>query len=156
MKLSVKNTKFTEFIQISVQTQQEYKTYLRRRLKEVDIDLSFETFQVLMILWEEDGVNQQVLADCLHKDKATLTYLLDNLCKKGFVRRKEDPTDRRNKLIFLTKKGIEIEDRVLPMMKNLLETASKDISAEELNAALDLFKKVHMNLGFMDHVELRK
>ena len=50
MKLSIKNTKFTEFIHISVQTQQEYKSYLRRRLKEKDIDLSFETFQVLMIL----------------------------------------------------------------------------------------------------------
>src|SRR5690554_2476612 len=156
MKLSVKNAKFTEFIQISVQTQQEYKSYLRKRLKEKDIDLSFETFQVLMILWEEDGVNQQVLADCLHKDKATLTYLLDNLCKKGFVRRKEDPTDRRNKLIFLTKKGTEIQDRVLPLMTNLLENASRDISADELDMALQLCKKVHLNLGFIDNVEHRK
>lgn len=156
MKFSVKNTKFTEFIQISVQTQQEYKSYLRRRLKEKDIDLSFETFQVLMILWDQDGVNQQVLADCLHKDKATLTYLLDSLCKKSFVRRKEDPNDRRNKLIFLTKKGTELQERVLPLMKNLLETASQDISADELDAALDLLKKVHLNLGFIENVELQK
>lgn len=156
MKLSVKNAKFTEFIQISVQTQQEYKSYLRKRLKEKDIDLSFETFQVLMILWDKDGVNQQVLADCLHKDKATLTYLLDSLCKKGFVKRKEDPKDRRNKLIFLTEKGTQIQDRVLPLMKNLLENASKDISADQLDAALHLLKKVHLNLGFIDHVELKK
>lgn len=156
MKLSIKNTKFTEFIHISVQTQQEYKSYLRRRLKEKDIDLSFETFQVLMILWDQDGVNQQVLADRLHKDKATLTYLLDSLTRKGFVKRKEDPRDRRNKLIFLTKKGIQIQDRVLPLMTNLLENASKDISADELDAALHLFNKVHLNLGFIENVELQK
>ena len=151
MEFSIKNVKFTEFIQESVQTQQEYKNYLRKRLKEKDIDLSFETFQILMILWNKDGVNQQVLADCLHKDKATLTYLLDNLCKRNFVKRKEDPADRRNKLIFLTKKGIEIQERVLPLMKNLLENASQDISAEELDAGMLLFNKIHKNLELMNH-----
>lgn len=150
MKFSIKNVKFSEFIQVSIQTQQEYKNYLRKRLKQGDIDLTLETFQVLMILWNKDGVNQQVLADLLHKDKATITYLLDSLCKRSLVKRKEDPKDRRNKLIFLTKKGTEIEERVLPLMENLLENASRGISAEELNAGLLLFNKIHQNLELVE------
>ena len=150
MKFSIKNVKFSEFIQVSIQTQQEYKNYLRKRLKQGDIDLTLETFQVLMILWNKDGVNQQGLADLLHKDKATITYLLDSLCKRSLVKRKEDPKDRRNKLIFLTKKGTEIEERVLPLMENLLENASRGISAEELNAGLLLFNKIHQNLELVE------
>ena len=47
------------------------------------------------------------------KDKACLTNLMNNLEKKGYVYRKEDPADRRNKLVFLTPEGEEFKDQVI-------------------------------------------
>lgn len=58
--------------------------------------------QVLSSLWHEQGISQQILAERIAKDKACLTNLMNNLEKKGYVHRKEDLADRRNKLVFLT------------------------------------------------------
>ncbi len=69
---------------------QEMKLFMRGKFREHNIDLTFEMLQVLMHLWEREGVNQQELADLLLKDKASLTYLIDNLSKRKLVRRTAD------------------------------------------------------------------
>ena len=67
--------------------------------------------QVLSSLWHEQGISQQILAERIAKDKACLTNLMNNLEKKGYVYRKEDPADRRNKLVFLTPEGENLKNR---------------------------------------------
>ena len=64
--------------------------------------------QVMNCLWNKQGISQQSLAEKTAKDKACLTNLINNLEKKNWVIRKEGPSDRRNRLIFLTPQGEEL------------------------------------------------
>lgn len=125
----------------------EIRASMRRELRENNIAITTEMLQVLIQLWRKEGVNQQELAHLLHKDKASLTYLIDNLTKRGLVIREEDERDRRNKIITLTKKGIELEAVVSPLITRIYAVAGEDISVAFLENGIALFEKIYENLN---------
>jgi DNA-binding MarR family transcriptional regulator len=60
------------------------------------------------VLLELDGlrsVNLQALADKLELDKSTLSRAIDSLVGLGLVARKEDPENRRQQILSLSKAG---------------------------------------------------
>lgn len=93
-------TEFRELMLQVFRTRMAFRRAMQRTLKRNNAGITFEMLQVLSSLWHEQGITQQVLAERTAKDKACLTNLMNNLEKKGYVRREEDPTDRRSKLVF--------------------------------------------------------
>lgn len=142
---SSKNNNFKSFISAMTKAQLALKGFIRHKLKQHNLDLTFEMLQVLINLWEKQGFNQQELANVLHKDKASLTPLIDNLSKRGLVQRSEDPDDRRNKLITLTPKGKELENQITPWLEELYSIAGNGLTAEEIHAGVGLFEKIASN-----------
>src|SRR5512142_827623 len=57
-----------------------------------------------------DGVRQKDLAASVGIEGPSLVRLIDNLVAKGLVRRSEDATDRRAKLLWLTTEGLAAVD----------------------------------------------
>ena len=92
--------------------------------------------QVLSCLWNEQGITQQVLAERTAKDKACLTNLMLNLEKKGYVCRKEDASDRRNKLVYLTPEGERFREQIRPVLDQVYVNAEKSIGQETLHRML--------------------
>ena len=88
---------FRELMLQVVRTRMAFRRSMQRTLKKNNAGITFEMLQVLSSLWHEQGISQQILAERIAKDKACLTNLMNNLEKKGYVCRKEDPNDRRNK-----------------------------------------------------------
>ncbi|MBK1896171.1 MarR family winged helix-turn-helix transcriptional regulator [Chryseobacterium paridis] len=128
----------------------EMKSRLRQKIQtkinEYDPDLSFELIEILGVLSRNDGINQQEISNKISKDKSSVTYLINNLVKRGLVERIEYTNDRRNKQIFLTVKGKEIVEIVYPWALELYEKAANTISEAEIQKALFLVKKMTMNL----------
>src|ERR1700730_4739488 len=60
---------------------------------------------VLAHLSRRDGMMQTELADSLDVGKASLGTLIDRLEAGGFVERREDPTDRRAKRLYMAEPG---------------------------------------------------
>ena len=58
---------------------------------------------------ERGGQFGYVLADQLLLDSSTKTGIIDRLEQSNFIERRVDSNDRRNKLVFLTEKGISME-----------------------------------------------
>ena len=141
-----KNEIFAVFTSTMVKAQNELRAFMRNKLKGRNIDLTFEMLQVLIHLWEKEGVNQQELANLLHKDKASMTYLIDNLSKRNLVQRSEDSADRRNKLITLTSEGLALKNVILPWINELYAVAGKNVSKETLENGIVLFEKMYSNL----------
>lgn len=106
--------------------------FVQRRLREENIDLTFEMLQVISTLMERGEINQQEIANLLNKDKTSITYLLDNLTKRGLVVRVEDPNDRRNKIIHMTDAGRKVTDLLIPIIEDLHATVIRGLSAEYL------------------------
>src|SRR5690606_5627308 len=70
----------------------------------IDLGLTRSQWQVLAYLLREDGQQQKQLADQMDLTAITLTGLLDRLERDGWVERRNDPSDRRAKRVYLTDK----------------------------------------------------
>jgi len=141
-----KNQEFVEFISGVSKTILALKTFLRNKIKASNLDLTFEMLQVLRCLWDRENTNQQEIANITLKDKASLTYLIDNLSKRNLVLRTEDKVDRRNKLISLTPEGIALRNTIEPWIDEMYSWAGKEISSEHLSGGTTLFNKINTNL----------
>jgi DNA-binding MarR family transcriptional regulator len=126
------------------------KQYLQCKLRKNNIDLTFEMLQVLACLWKGDGVNQQELANTTVKDKASMTYLIDNLVKRDLVHRQEDSADRRNKLIFLTTRGRSFEQVIQPLIYEMYATAGQDVQLDGFSGVLAELKRMRKNIRIME------
>lgn len=112
--------------------------HLQHALSNNNIDITVEQWRILFYLWKEDGVNQRELAITANKEKSTITRQIDVLEKKNLIERRSHVSDKRNKLIFLTKKGKEMEFLALESARKITKKAEENISSEELK----IFKKV--------------
>ncbi len=88
------------------------------RLKAIGI--SVPQCDVLTTLTEEEGLNQQVLAERLYVTKGNISGLLDRLAEAGLVERRVIAGDKRSFAVYLTatgreiaRQGIEIQDQFI-------------------------------------------
>ncbi|MDQ1097600.1 MULTISPECIES: MarR family winged helix-turn-helix transcriptional regulator [Chryseobacterium] len=109
-----------------------YKNNLNALLARNDIDLTTEMSTVLAILWKKDKRKQQEIADILLRDKGGITKIINNLEKRGLVKRVADEADARTKIIALTDTGKDLEKQVDPLSRGLLEKALGNIDEEVL------------------------
>lgn len=113
-----------------IRTRMASRQAMQRLLKNSNADITFEMLQIMSCLWDEQGISQQTLAERTSKDKACLTSLMLNMERKGYVYRKEDPKDRRNKLVYLTEKGEDFHQWIAPKLtsyyKRLEDILGKD------------------------------
>ena len=120
-----------------------FRRAMQRTLRQNDAGITFEMLQVLSSLWREQGVTQQVLADRTAKDKACLTNLMTNLEKKGYVCRKEDPTDRRNKLVFLTPEGEQFKEQIRPILDLVYVHAEQEIGRANIAIMMSELENIY-------------
>lgn len=100
-------------------------------------DITPAQFDILLTLWNEDGLISSILGKRIEKDGPTTTGMVDRMERKGFVRRKRSTTDRRAVQIFLTPKAWALQEKMMHMQQELLrradihEAADKDIETLE-------------------------
>ena len=128
----------------------EMKNYLRQhiqvKIREHNLNITFELLKIMSLLQRKDGVNQQELADTTAKDKSTMTYLIDNLVKLNLVTRVERDIDRRNKLIFLTGEGKLLQKKLHPLVIEMYDKATAEVNAGKIEKAILLVKRMNENL----------
>ena len=142
----VKQEVTTEFTREVSRINLTFKQFIQLKLRQNNFDLTFEMLQILALLWRKDGINQQEIADRTVKEKASMTYLLDNLSKRKLVVRKEDEQDRRNKLIFLTAKGADLKDKIEPWVIEMYLLASINIPIDKIAICIDVLTAMRKNL----------
>jgi DNA-binding MarR family transcriptional regulator len=82
------------------------------------IDLRPGRFLALMLIGRNPGISQTALSRAIGSDKSTLTPALDDLVRRGLVRRARMPSDRRAYRLTLTAAGEK-------MLRNLTECAQR-------------------------------
>lgn len=136
-----------ELILQMLRTRMAFRQTLQRVLKRNNVDMTFEMLQVMNCLWIEQGVSQQYLAEKTAKDKACLTNLITNLEKKKWVVRKEDPTDRRNRRVYLTILGEQLAETVKPLIKDIYTQVDEQMGTEQIEACRTQLQKLHATLN---------
>lgn len=87
----------------------------------------------------EGDPRQNALAEAVGIEGPSLVRLLDQLEKVGLVLRKEDPLDRRAKVLSLTPAGKKIVTKMEADLTRLRETVFADVSAADLEASMRVF-----------------
>ncbi|MBK5721476.1 MarR family transcriptional regulator [Dysgonomonas sp. Marseille-P4677] len=129
------------FVHSILQTQSFYRQIIHRKIREHNIDVTFEMLHIMRRLNIAAKVNQQELANLTYKDKSSLSYLIKNMEKRGLVKREEDPTDKRSKLVLLTKKGEELHDEIRIIIENVYSEIEKNINKEHIQKCIDYMKE---------------
>jgi DNA-binding MarR family transcriptional regulator len=68
-------------------------------------DIRPAQFSVLVVIEANSGLSQADLSDRLGIERARLVRLLDELEKRGLIRRQPSPLDRRSHALVLTREG---------------------------------------------------
>jgi DNA-binding MarR family transcriptional regulator len=85
-----------------------------RHLKETGLTPTL--FGVLAMVEARPGIGQGEIADALGADRSTMVRLVDQLERRGLVRRDPHPGDRRTVLPALTAEGRALLERATPLV----------------------------------------
>ncbi len=120
---------------------------VQKAFSENGLDLSKEQWSVLKRLNVHDGQPQNDLAFITHRDKTSMTRLVNTMESKDLVIRKTDGNDRRVNRIFLTKYGKEVIEKVQPIMYDLIPAVQESLSEEEIETLIATLKKVKAKIA---------
>ncbi len=134
-----------DFISIFIhQTDLELTGYVKAKLSPFNI--APEQNLIMMLLWEKDGLSQNMVANKLNKDKTNIARMAYGLEQKGFVKRLNCPMDRRVQRLYLTKEGAELKKHIIPIATQFNQVLCQNITLEELNQVRQILSKMRANL----------
>ncbi len=123
------------------------KLFMAAMLKVNNIDLTPEQFLLVDLLWNQGNLSQQQLADRMHKDKNSITKLIDAIEQKGLVVREQNPSDRRSNTIVLTEKGHNLKLEAKKVGISLLDKMLEGLSKEEIQSFIDIMRRISNNMS---------
>ena len=97
--------------------------------------ITVEQFTILALLWYQDGINQQEIAEAIDRDKTTVSRVINTMTKQGLVKRQRG-SDKRERLIHLTNYGKEIQDKLVRISGDLYLQAIQKIDEQDLKSTL--------------------
>lgn len=83
--------------------------------------------EILEALYAEDGQQPTVLAHHVGRAATSLTPILDQMVKRGFIIRQAHPTDRRMVQIFLTDRGHKTKATLNKFMEEVEASLRKEL-----------------------------
>ncbi|MFN1835581.1 MarR family winged helix-turn-helix transcriptional regulator [Balneola sp. MJW-20] len=90
-----------------------------------DNNLTISQFGTLEVLLHLGCLNQKEIGEKLLKSGGNITMVIDNLEKRGFVKRETDPNDRRAVIISLTDQGRSFIEEFFPLhLEKIMEEFS--------------------------------
>lgn len=130
------------------QTSKRLQSALQQRFRQAELDVSFEQWTVLLALWKKDGRSQQELSADTCRDQTSLSRLLDTMVRRNLIIRVQSPEDRRTNLIYLTRRGRELERLLLDEAEQLQKQALSGISEEDVVRFLRILDQIDANIAY--------
>lgn len=75
------------------------------------LGLTYPQYLVMLVLWEQDNLPSGDIAQKLHLDFNTLTPILQRMQREGFISRKRNRQDARQRIVSLTEAGKALEQQ---------------------------------------------
>ena len=117
---------------------------LSRTLQSAGVEITPEQWFILFRLYEQDGLSQSDLADKLLQDHPNITRMVDALVANGFIRRDDDPEDRRRYLLHLSNDGRSLVEKLFPLVverRQQLFAGIEEQAIEQLHTTLQQIEK---------------
>jgi MarR family transcriptional regulator, organic hydroperoxide resistance regulator len=126
--------------------------FLQTKIEPHGITLGMWYF--LRALWHEDGLTQRELSNRVGTMEPTTLSAIMIMDRKGLVRRVRNADDRRKWHIHLTPKGRALKAKLLPLAREVVDTAVQNLSRGDvtqlLNGLSEVQKSLHATLDGLD------
>jgi MarR family transcriptional regulator, 2-MHQ and catechol-resistance regulon repressor len=104
--------------------------------------LNSTEFSVLELLYHKGEQPIQMIGKMVLISSSSITYVIDKLEQKKYVRRQGCPEDRRVIYAVLTDEGQALMDDIFPQHVMEIEKVFEDLNAHELTQTITLLKRV--------------
>lgn len=122
------------------------KVFANQTFSKNSFDIRPEQFTVLMALKENDGMYQRQLAYYTFKDRPNITRIVSILEEKGYIKSQITADGRQVKKLYITQKGIDECEKILPVIFEIWNTTALGLSEEEISEFLNTLDKIENNL----------
>ena len=95
----------------------QYRQLTTQSLRAHHASLSVDQWVVLKQISENNGSSQVEIGSSTVKDAPTTTRIIDQLVGKNLVSKQLDPEDRRRYMVFVTEKGRQLIERLMPVVQ---------------------------------------
>jgi MarR family transcriptional regulator, 2-MHQ and catechol-resistance regulon repressor len=110
-------------------------------------NLTISQFGVLEALFHKGPLCQRDIAAKILKSTGNITLVIDNLEKRGLVRRERDSEDRRYLTIHLTEAGMTLIAQIFARVESAIVAEMAALSETEQERLGDLCKKLGLKEG---------
>jgi MarR family transcriptional regulator, organic hydroperoxide resistance regulator len=105
------------------------------------IGITYTQYTILLILWENDGVNLKFIADRLGQKSGAVTPVIKRMEVDGLVQRIRSLEDERELQVVLTKKGTTLKEKAYDINQCVAETCmASSVDVVRLRDQLNILK----------------
>src|ERR1700719_2182507 len=127
-----------------------YRLYDAQGQKLLDKEgVSVAHWYYLRVLAERGEMNQLELSKRVGIASTTAVPALDNMEKRGLLKRTRDPKERRKFYVGLTADGKQIIDDLLPEIIDMMSASLEGITREEMRTFWKVMHDIEKNLAEM-------
>lgn len=109
-----------------------------------DFGVGTAEIDLIHALRHNPGITQAKLAEILHTDKAAIARRTKNLETKGYLVRKDDPSDRRSQLLFPTAQAETLKASKAEIEASFYEYLTSSLTSEEKATFAMLLDKLYL------------
>jgi DNA-binding MarR family transcriptional regulator len=117
-----------------------------RQFRKNGFSVTPEQMGVMTLLWQRPGMTQREIGDKAIKDKANVTRILDVMERNNIVERRPDSGDRRVFRVYLTENGKKLQDMLVPIAKEVIDSARKGLTDDDIEKMRNILSIILKNL----------
>lgn len=102
-------------------------------------------WKIIVALSIKEGITQKHIADMVFVEAPTLVPVIDKMQKEGYLTRQADPNDRRNNLIFMTKKSKDLVDPIIDCILDIRNMGLNKISKKDMEITKKVLSQITSN-----------
>jgi DNA-binding MarR family transcriptional regulator len=118
-----------------------------------EFHLGSGTYPFLLILYGNEGINQNQISRELNVDKAMSARTVKQLITLGYIKKEEDPQDSRAFNLFLTDKAKAVIPKLREKLLQWNEAITVGMSEDEKRGLMELLSKVLENAKAAKYAE---
>ena len=107
-------------------------------------DLTLKEFSILLRIRFQGVATQHDLVELFKVSGAYIAKLLRKFEDHGYIARKEDPENRRKKLVKMTDDGIKKTDEIIKVIQRWENVVTASISEDEIKTLKEILFKITM------------
>ena len=122
-----------------------WRSFTEKKLKE--FDLTFGEQIIIIFLSKNENVNQESISKRYRIDKGMVAKTLTRLEDKGFIKREQNPNNKRENIISLTEKSAYIMKYINAIFDDWNKILYGEMSKEDIDCVKRLTGKMAENVA---------